>query len=181
MKELSLHILDIVQNAISAEAGEVVIRMEEDTAANTYMISISDNGRGMSPEVLERVTDPYYTSRRTRKVGMGIPLLMHSAEQAGGRVTIRSAPGEGTTVEAMFVHDHIDRPEMGDIAGVLVLLIGGNPGIRFRYEHRKDGRTYMLDTVEVQEVLEDMPISDPGVLKYIREMIRENLAENDII
>ncbi|TVR42812.1 MAG: ATP-binding protein [Bacteroidia bacterium] len=181
MKELSLHILDIVQNAISAEAGGVVVRIEEDTVANTFAISIADNGRGMSREVLERVTDPYYTSRQTRKVGMGIPLLKHSAEQAGGGLTIQSAPGEGTAVEATFVHDHIDRPDLGDIAGVMVLLIGGNPEIRFRYEHEKDGREYVLDTEEVKEVLEDMPISDPAVMKYIREMIRENLADNDII
>lgn len=177
MKDLALHILDIAQNAITAGASTVFIGVEEDSVQNTYRIRIRDNGRGMSKEVLERVTDPYYTSRTTRKVGLGIPLLKQNAEQAGGHVLIRSEPGKGTTIEAMFVHDHIDRPASGDIAGVLVLLIGANPELRFCYTHHVDGKRYVADTREIENELEGTPLADPKILRMVREMIDENLRE----
>ncbi len=175
MKELSLHILDIVQNAISAEAKEVDIQVLEDERSNEMVIRVADDGRGMSPEVAQKALDPYHTSRTTRRVGMGLPLFRHTAEQAGGHLEIRSEVGKGTTVEARMVYDHVDRPELGDMAGVLSLVIGSNPQLRFRYHHRYNEKEYLLDTREVNEALEGTPISDPGILRYIREMIRENI------
>ncbi len=180
MKDLSLHILDIAQNSITAKAKSIVIGIEEDSAANTYIIRVEDDGCGMSKEVLELVTDPYYTSRTTRRVGLGIPLFKQNAEQTGGYLAIDSEPGRGTVIEAMFVHDNIDRPELGDISGVLLLLIGANPELHFRYVHRKDGQGYALDTRELQEALDDMPVSNPNILGYIKEMITENLAAIDV-
>jgi anti-sigma regulatory factor (Ser/Thr protein kinase) len=176
MKDLSLHILDIVQNSISAGACCIVVDISEDTSANKYTITITDDGRGMSSEVLQRVTDPYYTSRNTRKVGMGIPLFKQNAEVAGGSFSIESEPGNGTKVTASFKHDHIDRPPAGDIAGVMVLLTGANPELNFIYRHTKDNDLYVFDTIEVKQALEDMPVNDARVLKYLKEMIRENLA-----
>ncbi len=181
MKDLSLHILDIAQNAIDAGAKNIWITVEEDTTKNTFVIRIEDDGCGMSREVLEQVTDPYYTSRVTRKVGLGIPLFKQNAEQTGGYLKMMSEPGKGTIAEAVFVHDHIDRPDLGDIAGVMVLLIGGKPDIRFRYLHKKDGMHYTADTKELEEALEDMPVSDPGILKGIKEMIIENLKDIGVI
>lgn len=172
-----MHVLDIVQNSIAAGANEISIHIAEDNKANTFMIRVTDNGCGMSKQMLKQVTDPYYTSRTTRKVGMGIPLFKQSAEQAGGSLEITSALGRGTVLEARFMHDHIDRPELGDISGVLVLLIGANPEIRFRYEHNVNDKQYVLDTNEIKEVLEGTPVSEPGVLQFIREMIDENLVE----
>ncbi len=177
MKELALHILDIAQNSITAGATNIAIGIVEDEAANSYTILVEDDGCGMSEEMLQRVTDPYVTSRTTRKVGMGISLLMHSAEQAGGRLNIESEIGKGTKLETMFVHDHIDRPELGDMAGVMTILIGGNPDIRFQYRHQKNEKEFTLDTDEIKETLEGIPINVPEVLKFIREMIRENISE----
>ncbi|MFO7874833.1 MAG: ATP-binding protein [Bacteroidales bacterium] len=181
MKDLSLHILDIVQNAITADARNITVTITEDTAANTYRIRIEDDGKGMSRDMVEKVTDPYYTSRTTRKVGLGIPLFKQNAEQTGGNLTIESTPGEGTTIEAVFVHDNIDRPAAGDIPGVVGMLIGGNPDIRFRYVHRKDDTDFVLDTREVSEALEGMPVSDPEIVRYLKEMIQENLQDMDAI
>ncbi len=176
MKTLALHILDIAQNSITAKAKNIFIDIEEDTRENRYVIRVTDDGSGMPEETLRRVTDPYYTSRTTRKVGMGIPLLKQHAEMAGGYVSISSEEGKGTRVEAVFEHGHVDRQATGDIAGVIVLLIGGNPEIRFRYVHRYNGNDFSLDTREVKEILEGVPVNDPEVLKYLREMIRENLS-----
>ncbi len=177
MKELALHILDIAQNSITAGAKNIGISIVEDEVANIYTIRVEDDGCGMNEEMVQRVTDPYATSRTTRKVGMGIPLLMHSAEQAGGRLKIASIIGIGTTLEAMFDHNHIDRPELGDIAGVMTILIGGNPDIRFQYKHQKNEKDFTLDTDEIKETLESIPINEPEVLRFIREMIRENISE----
>jgi len=177
MKTLALHILDIVQNAITAKAENIFIDIEEDTRENRYVIRVTDDGCGMSEDTIQRVTDPYYTSRTTRKVGMGIPLLKQHAEMAGGHLRITSEEGKGTKVAAVFEHDHVDRQSTGDIAGVMVLLIGSNPEIRFRYGHQYNGKEYTLDTREIKEVLDGVPLNDPEVLKYLREMIRENLHD----
>ncbi len=176
MKELALNILDIAQNSITASARNIGISVEEHEGDNVFRITVVDDGCGMSEEMVQRVADPYVTSRTTRKVGMGIPLLMHSAEQAGGYLRIESELGKGTTLEAMFEHNHIDRPELGDIAGVMTILIGGNPDIRFQYTHKKNEQDFSLDTNDVVETLEGIPINEPEVLKFIREMIKENLG-----
>ncbi len=181
MKTLALHILDIVQNSITAGARNIFIHIEEDTRENRYLIRVGDDGCGMTEETIRRVTDPYYTSRKTRKVGMGISLLKQHAEQAGGHLKISSEVDKGTVVEALFEYDHIDRQAAGDIAGVMVLLVGSNPDIRFQYTHQRNGGTYKLDTSEVKEVLEDVPLNDPEVMQYLKEMIRENLSEMDAL
>jgi signal transduction histidine kinase len=113
MKDLSLHILDIAQNSISAGASIIGINIDENLAANTMAIEVTDNGSGMPAEVLERVTDPYYTSRTTRRVGLGIPLFKQNAEATGGSLYIDSEEGRGTSLNATFVHNHLDRPPPG--------------------------------------------------------------------
>ncbi|MFO7997756.1 MAG: ATP-binding protein [Bacteroidales bacterium] len=175
MKDLSLHILDIVQNSIAAGASLVEVDIDEALASNTLEIAVADNGRGMSAEVLDQVSDPYFTSRKTRKVGLGIPLLKQNAQQTGGKLHIESSPGKGTRLMALFVHDHIDRPSLGDIPGVISMLCGANPGLEFVYSHRIDDRVYRFDTREVKEALDGVPLSEPGVIRLIREMIKENL------
>ncbi len=177
MKDLSLHILDIAQNSVSAQAKNMIIEIKEDTQLNTYSIHIQDDGKGIPADILERVTDPYYTSRTTRKVGLGLPLFKQNAEMAGGQFTIQSLPGRGTRVMATFLHDHFDRPPLGDIAGVLIILISSNPEIEWYYKHVLNEKEYIFDTREVKEVLEDMPLNEPSVGRYLKEMIRENLKE----
>jgi anti-sigma regulatory factor (Ser/Thr protein kinase) len=175
MKELALHILDIAQNSITAGAKSIEVNVEEYESANMFRITVIDDGCGMSEEMVQRVTDPYVTSRTTRRVGMGIPLLKHSAGQSGGYLKIESEIGKGTTLEATFEHKHIDRPELGDIAGVMTILIGGNPDIRFQYKHKRDGNDFSLDTNDVNETLGGIPINEPEVLKFIREMINDHI------
>ncbi len=176
MKNLALHVLDIVQNSITAGAANICVTMEEHTKRNYFLIRVEDDGCGMDAETLQKVTDPYYTSRTTRKVGLGIPLFKQQAEGAGGYLRINSQPGKGTMLEALFVHDHIDRPALGDMGGVFSLLIGSNPQIHFRYEHIKEEKKYVADTREIHEVLDGIPVSDPSIIRFIREMVKENLT-----
>lgn len=175
MKDLSLHILDIVQNSVSARASKITITIVEHLAEDTLSIRISDNGKGMSPEVLERVTDPFFTSRTTRKVGLGIPLFKQNAELSGGCFSIESREGEGTHLEARFGHAHLDRPPLGDMPGVMMILVGANPDIHFIYTHQRDEECFVFDTHEVQEALDGMSLNEPAVIPYLKEMIRENL------
>jgi hypothetical protein len=175
MKDLSLHILDIAQNSISAGASIIGINIDENLAANTMAIEVTDNGSGMPAEVLERVTDPYYTSRTTRRVGLGIPLFKQNAEATGGSLYIDSEEGRGTSLNATFVHNHLDRPPLGDMAGVMVLLVGANPEIKFVFTYQVENEEYMFDTEEVKEALDGLPINDPQVMRFLKEMINENL------
>ncbi len=180
MKDLALHILDITQNSITAKASQITIEITEEVINDLLTILIKDNGKGMSPEQVKKVSDPYFTSRKTRKVGMGIPLLMHNAKQADGSLNISSEQGVGTIVTAKFKHSHIDRPPLGDIAGVIKILIGANPEIDFVYIHKKEEKQFRLDSSEVRAVLEGLPINNYEVLNYICEMIRENLKLIDV-
>ena len=177
MKELSLHILDIVQNSIVAGAKHIHIGIAEDSERDTLSITIVDDGRGMPAEVVQRVLDPYTTSRTTRKVGLGLPLFNDACRSTGGELHIESTEGKGTKVLATLGLSHIDRQPLGDIAGVLALLVSGNPSIRFTYSHCKNGNTYTLDTEEVNEALDGVPINTPEVAKMLREMISLNLDE----
>ena len=181
MKDLSLHILDIVQNSLEAGAHLIHISIMEDTTRNTFVVEVTDDGKGMTKEMLEKVTDPYVTSRTTRQVGMGIPLFLHTARQAGGNLHIVSEPGKGTSLTATLVHDHIDRPALGDIAGVVSMLCGANPDRDFVYVHQMDQKQYAFDSREVKQVLDGMPVSELPVMRYLKEMIRENLRELSII
>jgi anti-sigma regulatory factor (Ser/Thr protein kinase) len=181
MKDLSLHILDIAQNSVSAGAKNVIVEITENTIGNHFTILIQDDGKGIPADIIEKVTDPYYTSRTTRKVGLGLPLFKQNAELAGGEFKIDSEPGRGTTVKATFRHNHLDRPPLGDIAGVIVILICSNPMIDWYFKHTKDGSEYILDTREVREVLEDVPLNEPSVGRYLKEMIRENLMDMGVM
>ena len=175
MKELSLNILDIVQNSIRAKASMISISVEESVIGNTLSIGIKDNGEGMPAKMLETVTDPYTTSRTKRKVGLGLPFLRQHAEMAGGNLNIISVPGEGTSVEANFILNHFDRQPLGDISGVLKIMIIANPGIEFAYRHKTDMGKFEIDTKEIKEVLETEDLTDNGLMNDIRDMIRDNL------
>ena len=177
MKDLSLHILDVAQNSISAKASLIRITIDEDKFNNRYVLTIEDNGTGMSPEILAKVTDPYTTSRKTRKVGLGLPLLKLNAELTNGKLEITSELGVGTKVMAIFEFDHIDRVPIGDVAGVVVMLASMNPDLEFIYNHITPRGEYIFDTKEVKAVLDDLSIQEPSIQKYLKEMIEENLKE----
>ena len=177
MKDISLHVLDIVQNSLSAKSTMIEISIEESQDDNTYWVKIKDNGEGMTKEMAQKVLDPYVTSRTTRKVGLGLPLLMLNAERTGGHLSITSEYGKGTEVEALFVYNNIDRLPLGDIAGTIVLLASANPMIDFVYTHTVEDQKYIFDTREIKEVLDDVTINDVHIYKYLKEMINENLQE----
>jgi hypothetical protein len=177
MKDLSMHVMDIIQNSIVANATVIQIDIVEDKVDDSLVISIKDNGKGMDAEMVKNVTDPYCTSRTTRKVGLGIPLLKQSAELTGGSLTIQSEIGKGTSLNAYFVNSSIDRQPLGDIAGTIVLTVSANPAIDFIYTHTINKRSYCFDTREVKAVLGDVPVSNLEIIKYLREMIQENLKE----
>lgn len=177
MKDLSLHIMDILQNSIRAGASKIDLDIIENTVENTFRILFTDNGCGMDEEMVKRVIDPFFTTRTVRKVGLGLPLLKQNCEQTGGSLHITSKQGEGAQVEAVFIHDHIDRPVLGDIAGTVVLTASANPDIHFIYRHNKNGKIYTFDTEEVNEVLDGLSIQTPEIIQYLREMIVGNLKE----
>ena len=146
MEDLSLHILDIVENSIAAQAQAVLIRISEDTRNHLLTVEIEDDGRGMDQATVEKALDPFFTTRTTRRVGLGLPMLAQSARETGGDVVIHSAVGEGTRLKATFHSDHPDCRPIGDIQGTLATLIAGQAGIDFVYEHRRDGELTRLDT-----------------------------------
>lgn len=172
-----MHILDIVQNSISAGATLVTLTVDESPAEDLLTIVIGDNGKGMTPEQVSRLSDPFFTSRTTRKVGMGIPLLMDSARQSGGDVRIESEPGKGTEVTAVFGYSNIDRPPLGDVANALMLLVSSNPALDFLFTYRYNGDEYLFDTVDVREILGDDALKDLTIIRNLEEMIKDNMRE----
>jgi anti-sigma regulatory factor (Ser/Thr protein kinase) len=177
MLELALHILDIAENSVRAEAKTVTIGITEESRRDRLTIEIVDDGVGMSRELLEKAMDPFYTSKKVRRVGLGLPMLAEAAQRAGGRFDIQSAEGSGTRLTVEFQLSHIDRQPLGDVTGTLVILIAGNPGIDFVYRHSCEGRAFLFDTREIKREIEGIPINHIEVLKWIRQYIREGLSE----
>lgn len=177
MKTLSLNILDIVQNSIRAEADTITIKIDESATKDRYLMVITDNGKGIPGAILENVTDPFVTTRTRRRFGLGLPLLKYHAEITGGGIEIASEPGKGTSIRALFSNSHIDRQPLGDIPGVLTILIAANPGINFIYYHSTDSGEYRFNTCETKEYLEVDSLNDRNLLEDIKTMINENLKE----
>ena len=177
MKELSLNILDVAENSVKAGASLTQILLTEQD--NVLTLEIVDDGCGMSEDVVRSVTDPFYTTRTTRKVGMGIPLLKLAIEQAAGELTISSVTEDedpvahGTHVTATFHMDHIDFTPLGDVSSSILTLIQGHPNTDFLFQHTKNGQVVKLDTRELREVLEDVPLNSYDVMEWIGGYLRE--------
>lgn len=177
MLELALHILDIVENSIRAGATLVRILIRESRSKDLFLVRITDNGRGMTSEEREKALDPFYTTKKVRRVGLGLPMLADAAGRTGGRMSLRSRPQAGTIVEASFGLSHIDRQPLGDVTSTLIALIVGNPASDFIYRHETDGRVYLLDTRDIKKALEDVPLNYPEVTGFLREHIAEGLRD----
>ena len=181
MKELSLNILDIAENSTKAKAEHISIEIIE--TDNSLKITIGDDGYGMTAETLKAVSDPFYTTRTTRRVGMGIPLFRFAAEQTGGSLYISSRhidedpQSHGTTLTAVFDKTHIDFTPLGDLISTVTTLIQGHPTIDFVFTHIYGDRTVRLDTAELRQVLEDIPLDTYEVLCWIRENLAEQYNE----
>ena len=177
MRDFSLHIMDIIENGLNGGATLIGLTVVEERKNNWLRVTITDNGRGISENVLKKVLDPFYTTRITRRVGLGLSLFREASKRCDGEFSIISEEGKGTQVDATFRLDHIDLPPMGDLASTMTTLIVGNPVVDFVYAHEVEGDTFQLDTRDIREELDGVEISHPQVVKYIGDMIRESLDE----
>lgn len=177
MQDLSLHILDIVENSLTSGAKQVEIRIEEDLIQDRLSIEITDDGKGMDEEMQERALDPFFTTKLTRRVGLGLPLFQESCQICQGQFLLESQPGKGTKIKAIFPYTHIDRKPLGNLGETLLTLIVGHPGVRILYEHKRNGIKFSLDTKEIKAILEDVPLNAPEVVSFLRSYIFSQLAE----
>lgn len=173
MRELSLNILDVAQNSISAGASLVEIIISENTVEKTLSIEIKDDGCGMDEETLANVQDPFFTTRTTRKVGMGIPLFKMAAEMTGGGFSIDSEVGKGTCVKADFKTDNVDFTPLGDIDSTIVTLVTMNTKIDFAYTLKVDDGKFTLSTAQLKEILGDVPLDMPEIVMWIKDYLNE--------
>jgi anti-sigma regulatory factor (Ser/Thr protein kinase) len=185
MRELALHILDIVENALQADAHHINLTIVEELNQDRLTITVQDDGRGMDAETVEKVRDPFYTTRSTRHVGLGIPLLAAATERCAGELAIRSRPGQGTTVTATFQHSHIDRAPLGDLPSTLVAILLNERPCDLEYTHRivegSSERTFELDSRQIKQELGDVPLSYPLIRRWLSEFVaqgEQRLKEN---
>ena len=176
MKELSLHILDIVQNSVAAGAATISVDVDEQRGDDRLTFSVADDGRGMDPETVAKVTDPFYTTRTTRKVGLGLPLLKETSTSCNGSFSIDSKPGEGTTVTASYQWTHIDRPPLGDMASTMLTILLGNEDVDIKYSHRKEQLAFSFESKDMKEVLDGVSFQNLEVYQWLKDFLTEGEA-----
>lgn len=177
MRELSLHLMDIAENSVAAKASRIEIDVIEDSIRDRLWMCVEDNGCGMDAEMAAKVIDPFVTSRTTRKVGLGIPLLKAAAEACGGYLTITSQTGKGTRLEVEFQRSHIDLMPLGDLPGTILALVIGHPEVNWVFDYRVDGRAYQFDDRPIKEALDGVPLTEPEILAYIRDSLQKGVKE----
>lgn len=183
MREIALHLVDLAENSISANAKTVRIDVCEDFRANRLTAVVEDDGDGMTEEVVRQVTDPFFTSRTTRNVGLGIPLLKASAEACGGELRITSAKGSGTRIEATFQHSHIDRMPLGDLPATFTNLALGHPEVHwvftyaFNPPYKDKPRVFEFDDQSLKETVDGLPLTHPAVISYVRTTLEDGIAD----
>ena len=179
LPEISLNILDIVQNSTRAHASLVEIILSFDTQAHLMKLAIRDDGCGMTKEQVAAATDPFFTSRTTRRIGLGIPFLKQSAECTGGSFDLQSEPGKGTCISALYHTDHIDCMPLGNITDTMLAILTGHPDTDFVYRYQVDEKEFELDTRQLREILGEISFSEPEVYQFLTEYLEENKAEVD--
>lgn len=177
MRELALHLLDIAENSIAAGATMIEISVEEDLQNDRLRMAVQDNGRGMDEQMLAQVVDPFVTSRTTRKVGLGIPLLKAAAEACNGHLVISSTPGQGTQIEVEFQRSHIDRMPLGNLAGTILNLVVCQPDIHWRFNYRAGAQEFFFDDEPIKTELEGIPLTEPAVLTFIKKLLYEGVRD----
>lgn len=170
-----MHIMDIFQNSVRAHSSFISLVIEEDVRENLLVMTICDNGSGMDEAMVKKSVDPFVTTRSTRKVGLGLPLLKQNAERTGGSFTLVSQEGIGTKVVARFIHNHPDRPSNGDVAGAFLLSCTSRPDIEFQYKHVVNGTGYQVSSSQLKDALGEISISDPVVYSLLYDMVSENI------
>lgn len=182
MREIALHLLDIAENSVAAQARTVTLTVCEDLKADRLTASVQDDGKGMDAVTVAQLGNPFFTSRTTRKVGLGIPLFKAAAEACNGGMTITSRVGKGTRLEASFQHSHIDRMPLGDLAGTLLTLVVAYQDIRWVLDYSAvtaNGRSerFVFDTEPIRKELYGLPLTEPDVLTFVRQYIEEGLGQ----
>ena len=175
MRELSLHLLDIAENSVAAGASQIKISVREDTRTDLLQMSVEDNGKGMDAKMVASVVDPFVTSRTTRKVGLGIPLLKEAAEACNGFLKITSQVGVGTTLFVQFQRSHIDRMPLGDLADTFLHLLIANPSIHWLFCYQMDDQSFELDDAPIKAELEGISLTEPAILNYLRVTIETGI------
>lgn len=179
LTEISLNILDVAQNSIRAEASLIEIIVCIDVPKDYMCVKINDNGCGMSEEQITKVENPFFTTRTTRNIGLGVSFFKLASESTGGSFKITSKLGEGTQVEAVFVLSHIDRMPLGDINSTIHTLVTFNTHIDFLYTYEYNGKQFVMDTREFREILGDVSFGEPEISAYIAEYLNENKEDTD--
>lgn len=177
MEDLSLHILDLVENAIAAKAKKIEISIQEAPKEDRLVIEIKDDGMGMDQEVSQKAIDPFFTTRSSRRVGLGLSLMAQAAQQAGGRLQIESELEKGTRVVAIFQYQHIDRKPLGDVVETMTTLFLGNPELEISYIHQKDGKSYGFSSQMLRERFKNQSLTHPEVIQWLRKHLREGLTQ----
>jgi anti-sigma regulatory factor (Ser/Thr protein kinase) len=173
VREISLHILDLLENAVEAGASKIEIKIEEGLKADRLLIEISDNGCGMSKELIGKVLDPFYTTRKTRHVELGLPLFLEAARRCEGDLVINSDPGKGTRVKASFRHSHIDRAPLGDMSTALLAIFLSERPVDITYCHRVNLQEFRFDSSEIRKELEDISLTHPKVRDWLLQFLKE--------
>lgn len=181
MREIALHLLDIAENSVAAGSRNIRMDVLENLQDDLLKVSVTDDGRGMDEEIAKRVLDPFYTTRTTRKVGLGIPLLKLAAESSDGGLSLETESGKGTRIEAAFRHSHIDRMPLGDVGMTMLTLLVSYPHVNWTFNYEVTGRDgeicqFLLDDKEIKSALGDVPLTEPDVLKFLRGMIEKGIA-----
>jgi signal transduction histidine kinase len=174
MEDLSLHILDIVENSVAAQASTIEIRLSEDKKKDVLSVEVIDNGIGMDEETQKRALNPFFTTKKVRRFGLGLSLLSESAKAANGHLSIRSKKGKGTRIRADFQYSHIDRKPLGNIGQTIITLVIGNPDIDIIYIHKKDGHKYVFDTRKIRSQLIDIAMNSLDGMRMIKEELRRD-------
>ena len=177
MREIALHLLDIAENSVAASAKTITLSVEQDLQNDRLKLAVDDDGKGMDEDLLAQVADPFFTTRTTRKVGLGIPLLKEAAEACNGSLIITSTPGRGTRLEAEFQRSHIDRMPLGDLAGTLLTLTVAYACIHWVFVYRAGGAEFVFDDEPIKQELGDVPLTEPPILAFVREMLEHGVAD----
>lgn len=175
LRELALHVLDITENSVQAGAKNITIRITEDERNDRLILEVCDDGKGMNNQTLQKVIDPFVTTRTTRRVGLGIPFLKAASEACNGNFHITSEVGKGTIVFAEFQRSHIDRMPLGDIQNTMINLIIGYPKVHWSFEYTWNNQSFNFDDQPLKAILEDVPLSSPEVISYLRETISQGI------
>ena len=176
MRELSLHILDILENSVEAGATRIEIVIDEDMEADRMTIEVADNGRGMTTEMAKAVLSPFVTTRKTRHVGLGLPLLAAAARRCAGDLTIESEIGKGTRITATFRHSHVDRAPLGDVPTALIAILLSEHPVDLGFTHKVNSEEFQFDSAEIRQELEDVPLTHPLVRPWLLETLNEGEA-----